>query len=390
MHTYLFIFGNHPALSALELKSLTELYGYSLEFAWVSAEIMEVKSLQTLKLDWWQFQLGGTVKIAEVKAVTKENNLSAVIKSLCQPKSDTKFNFGISAYKLPKLNTNNLGMEIKRSLTTKSAKIRFVVSKEKILSSVIVKKNNLLSTGAEFILIKNKNDEILVAQTKTVQDFVAFGERDYGRPAADGKNGMLPPKLAKIMINIAKCLPADILLDPFCGSGTVLQEALLAGYQQVHGSDLNEAMIKNSQRNINWLVTKSVNKKMNIKDVQIEKMDALELKKKYNNNSIGAIITEPYLGPVDRFNVVGKEKAIANELNESYEKFLNQAHAVLKKGKRLVMVVPIILGYQLPYKKWIKSEKFREVFPADLSVDQAKYSRSGQRIERLILVLEKK
>ena len=108
MNNYLFIFGNHPALSDFELKCLAELHGYDLKLTWLSAEVMVVESMESLKLEWWQFQLGGTVKIAEVKEMVCENDLGEVIKNLCQPKSNLKFNFGIRAYNLPKLNINNL------------------------------------------------------------------------------------------------------------------------------------------------------------------------------------------------------------------------------------------------------------------------------------------
>lgn len=389
MNHYLFIFGNHPALSVIELDSVVQLYGFKVEINRLSAEMVEVKSSEPLQTDWWQAQLGGTVKIAKVKALAKESDLKNVIKDLCRPNYDKKFNFGISVYNLPNLKINNIGMEVKRNFANSDYKIRFVVSKEKILSSVIVKKNNLISGGAEFVLIKNKDGEVVVAITETVQDFAGFGERDYGRPAADGKNGMLPPKLAKMMINLAKCPQEGLLVDPFCGSGTVLQEALVLDYKNIHGSDLNEKVVEDCQRNINWLINKSIDKKTNIKGVEIVTYDALNISKKYKKNSIDAIVTEPYLGPVDKFAVLGQQKNIITELNDSYEQFIKQAYLTLKKGGRLVIVVPIILGQALDYKQWLDKDRFIEIFPASLPISLAKYSRFGQRVERLVLVLEK-
>ena len=48
-------------------------------------------------------------------------------------------------------------------------------------------------------------------------------KRDRLKPFADGKKGMLPPKVARIMVNLAlgkSYKSSQVLLDPFCGSGT--------------------------------------------------------------------------------------------------------------------------------------------------------------------------
>jgi len=87
---------------------------------------------------------------------------------------------------------------------------------------------------------------------------------------------MLPPKLAQIIVNLATgplpddkmssiCdIPADqiipqphlgqTLLDPFCGTGVLLQEAALMGYN-VYGSDLEARMVDYTAQNLAWLET---------------------------------------------------------------------------------------------------------------------------------------
>ena len=35
-----------------------------------------------------------------------------------------------------------------------------------------------------------------------MQDFEQWGARDYGRPSRDAVRGMLPPKLARMMVNL--------------------------------------------------------------------------------------------------------------------------------------------------------------------------------------------
>jgi tRNA G10 N-methylase Trm11 len=61
----------------------------------------------------------------------------------------------------------------------------------------------------------------------------------------------MPPRLAKIMLNLSHCKPGKIFLDPFCGVGTILQEALLI-QATVVGIDANSWCIAAAQTNLEW------------------------------------------------------------------------------------------------------------------------------------------
>ena len=64
--------------------------------------------------------------------------------------------------------------------------------------------------------------------------------------------GMLPPKLAQMMINLSRetgILPTKIY-DPCCGLGTVLIEAINMGITDVYGSDLSAKMCSCTEENI--------------------------------------------------------------------------------------------------------------------------------------------
>ena len=47
--------------------------------------------------------------------------------------------------------------------------------------------------------------------------------------------GELRPELSHILCSISEPDADDIFLDPFCGSGTILQESLLMNFQNVIG-----------------------------------------------------------------------------------------------------------------------------------------------------------
>jgi tRNA G10 N-methylase Trm11 len=150
-------------------------------------------------------------------------------------------------------------MDIKKVIRKSGRPVRIVPNKTPALSSAQVLHNKLTHKGAWELLFVKKGNRTYLAQTLFVQDIEAYAGRDQARPARDAKAGMLPPKLAQIIINLAagqigqKSSPDKIrLLDPFCGSGVILQEALLAG-MSVLGSDINPRAIEAAQTNLKWL-----------------------------------------------------------------------------------------------------------------------------------------
>lgn len=61
----------------------------------------------------------------------------------------------------------------------------------------------------------------------------------------------LPAKLARCMVNLARPKENDLLVDPFCGTGSILIEAGLIGCQ-VLGLDVSEKMIKGTRENLRF------------------------------------------------------------------------------------------------------------------------------------------
>ncbi len=68
-------------------------------------------------------------------------------------------------------------------------------------------------------------------------------KRPFFHPSA------MPPKLARCMVNLAKPKKGDVLLDPFCGTGSFLIEAALLGCRVV-GSDAKRYVVRGCRRNL--------------------------------------------------------------------------------------------------------------------------------------------
>ncbi|MFH1225745.1 MAG: DNA methyltransferase [bacterium] len=392
MKQYAFILGRNPALSVGELASVFP--GQPVVLAMPEAVILELAEIEPLAA---MRRLGGTIKIGEALVETKEQNLTEEILKILKnlTPAEGKLIFGLSLYGL----TNpKLGAIIKKKLKEQSIKARWVISRNPVLSSADVALNKLIGKGIELLIIKKK-DDIFIAKTLAVQEFEKYSRRDYGRPARDVRSGMLPPKVAKMMINLAQAPMDGIIIDPFCGSGTILQEALLLGHSDIYGSDVSQQAVRDCKANLNWLIEKLKLSSFNYLQ-RIKQLDAEKLTDYFEENYFDAIITEPYLGPPLRGRETEREiKEIINELSELYLKFFIQAKFILKNTGRIVIIFPVfILNNKklfLPILEQIEKIgfKIKNSLPEDWGFEVSErnsiiYSRAGQRVQREILVWE--
>src|SRR5581483_10351866 len=209
---------------------------------------------------------------------------------------------------------------------------------DQYLSSASVKKNKLLTDGAEIIILVSK-DKLLVGKTLAVQEFEEFSKRDFGRPVRDMQSGVMPPKLARMMINIATGTHDKTILDPFCGSGTVLQEAVLLRYTNLYGTDNSEKAIEDSKINVEWLKKRFSDLPINI---HIEKYDVRKLSGLFSTETIDAIITEPYLGPNFKTHPHFKDiLLIQEELKKLYLSAFKEFAKILKQNGTVLMIFPV-------------------------------------------------
>jgi tRNA G10 N-methylase Trm11 len=299
---YTFILGTNPALSLAEILSVFGREGLIQD----SPEIvlMKIPGLSPNSLK----NLGGTIKLGRVFETLPLHNLDAsnvvqLIGDMIQrdwPEGEKKIHFGISVYNLNASSSmyrrfsrahNFIYINLKKSLAKSGFKLAYIRTKEVSLSSASVIKNRLNSRdGLEVQLILGK-EKIFLAQTIAVQDINLYTQMDIGRPRRDLVSGTTPPKLAKAMINLANPLNKNRFFDPFCGSGTFLQEAALLGYTEIFGSDISEKAVLDSQQNIEWLKGKDINLKSKF---EVSLFDATELSRKYKSEYFDAIVSEGY------------------------------------------------------------------------------------------------
>ncbi len=385
---YFFILGSHPALSLTELEA-------RLPGRWqvVNDNLALVSQTAELSADLLEY-LGGTIKFGRVIGQLKQLNEEAaqVIAEqlLAIAAADKKICFGLSNYDRRPL-SRDLGIKIKRSIQDAGRSARWVISREAALSSVVVEQNHLLASGGEIVLWRQDNCWQW-GVTMAVQPFKSLSARDYGRPARDDQSGMLPPKLAQIMLNLADFEPGDSVLDPFCGSGTVLQEAALMKAGRIIGLDNSGVAVANSQINWQWLANRWAVEV----EPEIGLADARQASAELAGQRIQRIVTEPYLGPQrGRRNFA----VIAQELNQLYSQALVDWQKIIAPSGRVVMIWPVFIDGQhqqlvrpniAGWRKVEYSRLARQVWPKQYTLDgNLLYGRPGQAVWRAIVGLER-
>lgn len=259
MSQSLVILGRQPALGLAELESL------------LGAEVIHPLATPgtarlDIRLETDMFKrLGGTIKVAKLLHEFPSPQwrdierylLDNLPKHLQYTDEGSKLTIGLSVFGLDTAPKQLLatGLSIKKVLKSYGKSVRLVPNKEPALNSAQVIHNKLYgANGWELIFIRD-GQRILMGLTIHEQDITAYAARDQQRPKRDPVVGMLPPKLAQIIVNMAGP-QAGVLLDPFCGTGVILQEALLMGYDAL-GTDLEPRMVEYSQANLDWLASRT-------------------------------------------------------------------------------------------------------------------------------------
>jgi len=344
--TYFFILGNNSSLSIAEILKILKPKKIKLKF--ISLEFLILDSEENLGIEELQNQLGGTIKIGEIFFETNkdldaekeviEKNIYQLLKT-----DNRKIKIGFSFYgfgnpkiiKTTEIFINKIIEGIRADLAKRDVEIQKIMPDYSAFSSVDLTKKKILKKGIEIVFLFRKN-KVFIGKTRVCQDFKKYILHDIKRPSRVIKKGMIPPKLAKIMINLGRDSINGCFLDPFCGSGTIIQEAVLAGFKGVIGTDKDKRIIKEANKNLFWLGRK-MNLDMN--GLKIFCSDARRISQKIRPHSIILITTEPYLGPV-RFKP-SECSLIIRELKELYLTVFREFKKILKIGQKIVIIFPI-------------------------------------------------
>jgi tRNA G10 N-methylase Trm11 len=398
MHNYLCILGRQPELGLAELESL-------LGSDHVIAVGKGAARIDTSLPDFFFDRLGGSIKLCQIESVITttdwphlQRTLITSALSFLPLEGSGKFHIGLSGYELHASAKQLLavGLNLKKAVRKAADRpVRLVSTGEQLaLNSAQVLHNHLLDTnGRELVLYGDADGTTILGTTIAEQDITSYTIRDRGRPKRDARVGMLPPKLAQILINLAVgAAPPELtttILDPFCGTGVVLQEARLMGYS-VQGSDLEPRMATYSQQNMQWLQDTIMANATSQTLPAITIGDATtyiwQPKPQY-------VVSETYLGRP--FTVTPSREILAqttSECNLIVKKFLRNLRTQLTENSRICIAIPTWQTspqqfMHLPLVDQMSEIGYNRISFEHVSTSDLVYYRPDQIVAREILVL---
>ena len=416
MFTLLFISGKNWKLSLAEITAFLQARKIKFEVKFFSKEFFTICIDGNVDASIIA-DLGGTIKIGnaaanfsseivkeaflkrskEAQAQIKNVLISSGIVSEMAEKAKDKVFFGVSVYCAEKqlrplsgIMQRFVGSAIKDELAGYDKKARFMgFSQDRKLaqlSHVEVLKKELVENKAEVLFCIGK-EEAWIATTIAVHNPFEFQKRDVYKPRQRKIFGM-PPRLAKIMVNLSFCAPGKVLLDPFCGVGTVLQEALLAKASVV-GVDINPWCINAANENLEWL-----KREYNLEnaDFRVIQGDVKVLASKVGQETIDCIVTEPDLGPALRqVPTTPYAVKVIEKLQPLFFGFVEEAYKVLMKNGRLVLVTPYIIARSgqavtMPIGEKTQKAGFKQIHPFSKEAFSEKIS--AQELTELASLIE--
>ncbi len=315
--------GSNKKLALLELQRFLNLNQTHIVELSADFYLLDSKGIKFEKL----IKLGSIRKITKVLDLKQSLDIDFLSKFIINqnPKvfgfSDLSDKLDFTAFDIKKYIKQNFNKSI-----------NFYKNKnEKDISASVLLHNKKINEYIVFF--KHK---FLIAKTLWVQNIDEWSFIDRQRPYSDTKKGMLPIKIARILINIA-VQEKSVIYDPFCGTGTILMEGLRLGHF-VYGSDIDKKALNGAIKNLNWVC-----ENFNInKTYTIFLEDATKIKKQYFSHKIKAVITEPYMGK-PKPNINPKNlKNIFTGLYKLYLGFFKNLVNILEKDTIVIFIFPFI------------------------------------------------
>ena len=444
MTEYMFILGSNWLLSIAELLIYVRNRGYQVKLVDHSrrAAILDFKEkLSVEEVVDMQSALGGCFKTGRViqsydidipmKAypISGRSNKEALdvlascpyLHHLWQRPQGRKIKFGVSTYPVfdgrepiqYRRFTRGLNDIIKKLLIQKGAKRAdyFAYDKpdkrnpKKVNLSLwpkTIANNNLLTPPNNEILAAFTEKHLYIARTMVVYDSVLQQYRDESRPFISSE---ISPKVCRTLLNLAGARPGDTILDPFCGTGTLLIEAAMLGMKCI-GVDIDPDQVQGTKSNLIWFARDSGQKI----DFQVFRGDSRELSK-IIDKQVDAVAFEPSLGPVlsGQPDMENAEETI-KELTQLYHDALIQIAEILRPDGRIAMTLPVVISKTGPLsidiKRMVKGTGLGiyRMLPADMirsksdtnprlkitpEREQLPERKRGQVVQRSVIVLEK-
>ncbi len=376
---YLFILGRNIELSVAELKAFFRKNDLKFEQLGLMGNGLLVESSAKLEKGTIA-KLGGVVSIGEVLASgDAEEIFSQLDKIELYRGKGNKMNYVIHDFS--GRDSQAFG-EIESYLKQRFKKEKIKATEKKLTGNIklqggeSVGKVSSKLIGEEFFVFSSRGENYF-GRILESSDYNKIEKRDMGKPVRRNELA-ISPRLAKILINLSELKKGETLLDPFCGIGVVLQEALLQKIKVV-GVDVDKSAIAGARENLKFFGFEQ-------KDYKLIKGDSSEIRL---NEKISGIATEPDLGELQK-KVPSENEA--KKIVEGFEKLMTGVLKNLKgdlrdRGK-VAFTAPLIFTGNKKKRVGCDFEKIAGAAGLKILENISEF-RKGQVVGRSVVVLGK-
>jgi len=256
---YLLQIGRQPRLSVAEIHALLPAARIAAtghkQFAQLTGAVVSANDF---------YQLGGAVRLATVFATDLAESdavCAAIATQLRELQPTGKIKFAIASFAPSPLDNKTLAMGVKQLLKADERSCRFLNRQWRHLDAGTLHNESCVASvdgdkpqkNWEILLVPQRAGGVTLALTTAAQDINDWARRDVGKPVRDMQVGMLPAKLARMLVNLARdadgALPVAVW-DCCCGTGTVLLEAQALGVTAIFASDISDKMVTATTENL--------------------------------------------------------------------------------------------------------------------------------------------
>ena len=355
-----FILGRNPELSRAEIIEFLKARERTHKEILFEKNLLIIETNEGEKFNIQEF--GGTIHIGTILSegttedVTEYLNKNEIIPA-------DKFSYAIFGNQSSELLKNKF-KERKKKATIKHGRkqIKFQNGKKQELPS------------ADFYIFYHKHKEsVYLGISNQNYNNTEIKKRDMQKPSRR-ESLAISPRLSKILINLSGAKPHDLLLDPFCGIGGILQEALVKKIN-VYGIDKDKQATEDAEKNLQWLT----------KNYEIKNRYTIENKdsRKTPDLQFAAIATETPLGKILRKKPTDNEaKQIIQDFEAYIIPILKRLKKVKKPNAKIAITFPVIKKFHADTKKIANKTEL------NIYIKPILESRPDQFISRDILALQ--
>lgn len=278
-------------------------------------------------------ELAGVHKCAPLTSQpdSTEGDITALV-DLMASYLDEKSNFSLSGYGLGEDDYEDLVRSLLDGLRGSGLrKVRLLRPRgDELLSEQVVSRHALDVVAFPY------HGGYGLGPTAWVPDSASMRQRGTLRPVRH-PDIALSPRLARTLVNLADLRPGQTLLDPFCGSGTILAEGLAKSLRCL-GLDSSASRVQQARENLRWSAGGIADR-----GYDVRKGDARETSRLLRGTRVDAIVTEPVLLPrLDARPKTATARAMVEESAVVYNDALASMAESIGPDGRIVVVVPVV------------------------------------------------